>query len=846
MLHNDVAFIQRMTGPEFNDLFARLLVLSFFAIFGSHAQFTINQRRNAEAAMRISEEKYRTIIESIEDGYYEVNTEGLLTFCNSALTMITGHSKQEILNSPIETFLGHDNAAKLLNTFELLSQKKSEINELNWSVPREDGSNRYLETSISLIINSKGEHAGFRGLLRDVTKRKLAEAMYQEKLAAEAASKSKSEFLANMSHEIRTPLNSIIGLVELTLDTDLSAEQREDLSVVSAAAYSLLSLINDILDFSKIEAGKLELEAIPFNIRDFIGESLKIIAAKAHEKGLELAYRVQKDIPDIVKGDPSRLRQIILNLVGNAVKFTEKGEIVLTAEFEPSGGSPYHLLFSVKDTGIGIPREKHESVFGAFAQADGSTTRKYGGTGLGLAVSSQLVRLMNGRIWVESPVAINHITSAGDTAGPGSTFFFSAHFAPPSPGKDVEWLQPAIDISPLTVLVVDDNQSSREIIAEMLESWQITHTGAATVKEAQTLILASVSTGQPFDLILVDSEMPVRDGLSLIKWIKDHEAVHSKIIMMLTALTSRHQIDFDALNVQTYVIKPIRPSDLLGAIVSSFSQDVADPIQIETKSGGVPEAAGNALKILVAEDTGFNQKFIRRLLEKRGHRATIVTNGNEAVSSFSAGTYDLILMDVQMPEMDGFEATAKIRDIEKGRGGHIPIIALTAHAIKGDRERCLAAGMDGYVPKPISPDALFDAISALVPRTDTPQAEKEGIKLETQPAFDKKALLETFDGDQDFLKEIIDMFVADTPKMLKNIKAAIDAKDADALQRTAHALKGMLGNFQAETAVAKAYLLEKMGSNASFDNAQAVFDQLSDTITGLEGMLLDAAKGNER
>ena len=711
MLHNDVAFIQRMTGPEFNDLLARLLVLSFFAIFGSHAQFTINQRRNAEAAMRISEEKYRTIIESIEDGYYEVNPEGLLTFCNSALTIITGHSKQEILNSPIETFLGSDNAEKLLNTFELLSQKKSEINELNWSVAQADGSKRYLETSISLIINSKGEHTGFRGLLRDVTRRKLAEAMYQEKLAAEAASKSKSEFLANMSHEIRTPLNSIIGLVELTLDTDLSAEQREDLSVVSAAAYSLLSIINDILDFSKIEAGKLELEAIPFNIREFIGESLKIIAAKAHEKGLELSHRVQKDIPDIVKGDPSRLRQIILNLVGNAVKFTEKGEIVLTAEFEESGGNPYHLLFSVKDTGIGIPSEKHESIFGAFAQADGSTTRKYGGTGLGLAVSSQLVRLMNGRIWVESPVAMNHITSAGDTAGPGSAFFFSAHFAPPSLGKDVEGLQPGI------------------------------------------------------------------------------------------------------------------------------------PIQTKTKQEGTPEAAGNALRILVAEDTGFNQKFIRRLLEKRGHRATIVSNGNDAVDKFAAGTYDLILMDVQMPEIDGFEATAKIRDIEKKDGGHIPVIALTAHAMKGDRERCLAAGMDDYVPKPISPDALFNTIGALVPRTDTLETEKEAIKLETPPAFDKKALLEAFDGDQDFLKEIIEMFVADTPKMLKDIQAAIDAKDAVTLQRTAHALKGMVGNFQAETAVEKAYALEKMGQNAALEMAEPVFAELSNLVAELEKSLMDVAGG---
>jgi PAS domain S-box-containing protein len=712
MLNNDVGFFQRVIGPDFNDLLSRLLVLSFFAIFGSHAQYTINQRRIAEAAMRISEEKHRTIIENIDDGYYEVNSDGLLTFCNTALTKITGHPKQKMIGQKIKTFIGRENAAKLIQTFESLIQHKTEVNELDWFFTHPDGSKRYIETSLSPIKDSKGYITGFRGLLRDVTRRKLAEAMYQEKLAAEASTRAKSEFLANMSHEIRTPLNSIIGLVELTLETDLSAEQYDDLNVVNSAAYSLLSLINDILDFSKIEAGKLELEEVPFNLRDFIGESLRIIASKAHEKGLELAFRVNKDIPQTVVGDPARVRQVILNLVGNAVKFTEKGEIIVSVDFEKTDGNPYHLVFAVKDTGIGIPREKQEYIFGAFAQADGSTTRKYGGTGLGLAVSSQLVELMNGRIWLESPVSMGHVTSSGDAAGPGSSFYFSIHFKPPA-----------------------------------------------------------------------------------------------------------------------HVEKP----------------ELMKQEQQEESDENIVPANQNRLRILVAEDTLFNQKFIRRLLERRNHQATVVQNGIEAVETFLNGTFDLILMDVQMPEMDGFAATARIREIEKEQGRHIPIIAMTAHAMKGDRERCLEAGMDDYVPKPISSDTLLNSIKKLVTPQDKTDTEENTMSQNpaTQPVIDMEELLKAFDNDRDFLKEVIDMFIEDYPKMLEEIEAAIHAEDGPTLQRTAHALKGMVGNFQIETAVQKAFDLEKMGANAVFDQATETLRKLSDEITAIEKMFKDMGKEDQ-
>ncbi len=841
MLAGGVSFWQRLYGPEFNDLFIRLLVLSFFAIFGSHAQYTINQRKAAEAAMRESEAKYRTIIESIEDGYYEVDADGLLTFGNESLSTIIGHPKTDMIGQPIQSFLEKETAAKVIEKFSALAHDPSLSNELEWSTAADDGSRRFFETAISLINGPQEQTAGFRGLLRDVTKRKRAEALYQEKLTAEAASRSKSEFLANMSHEIRTPLNSIIGLIELMLETELKSEQREDLDVVIAAAYSLLSLINDILDFSKIEAGKLELEEIPFNLRDFLGESLRIVAAKAHEKELELAYRVAGDVPETVVGDPARLRQVILNLVGNAIKFTEVGEIILSVEPEKIDGENYDLLTSVTDTGIGIPPEKHESIFGAFAQADGSTTRRFGGTGLGLAVSSQLVGLMGGRLWVESPVATPR-TDRSNTAFPGSSFRFRSRFhAPKNSGLEAEPLQKDIDLSTLRTLVVDDNKSNLGILMEMLAGWQMHSEGTTSMAQAQKLLAQATVSGNLFDLILVDSDMPVADGFSLVRWIKTQPEMTGKILMMLTSLRNRSQVDLNDLNVKAIITKPVRPSDLLDAIIGAVDAD--------NDIGKTPEAAPHptatikpgALNILVAEDTLFNQKFIRRLLDRWGHKATIVENGREACSAVSESHFDIVLMDVQMPEMDGFEATEKIREMENKTQTHVPIIAMTAHAMKGDRERCIEAGMDDYVPKPISSETLLNTINALVaqyPGGNAPEVEsRDGLAL-----FDRKALLQAFDNDWNFFMEVVDMFVADYPQMMMDIRKAISNADPSVLERTAHALKGMLGNFQVDASVQKAFTLERLGRDGSLENAEEIFDALADELARLEEMFVDMSQ----
>ncbi len=843
MLPNDISFSQRLIGPHFNDLLTRFLVLAFFAIFGSHAQFTINQRKIAEAAMRESEEKYRTIIESIEDGYYEFDTQGVLTFCNSSLVKILEQSQHDIIGKDIHSILTQENGQMLMQTFKAISHDETaQSNELDWSLKKMDGSEGYLETTISLIKDANGRIKGFRGFLRDITRRKLTEALYQEKLTAEAASRSKSEFLANMSHEIRTPLNSIIGLIELSLDSDLTPEQREDLNVVISAAYALLSLINDILDFSKIEAGKLELEAIPFNLKEFLGESLRIVATKAHEKNLELAYRVDPDVPETIVGDPSRVRQIVLNLIGNAVKFTEEGEIILVVGPETGGKDPYHLVFSVRDTGIGIPKKKQESIFGAFAQADGSTTRKYGGTGLGLAVSKQLVTLMDGRIWIESPVSSGQITSGGDTVGPGSAFHFTAHFKQPAIDSDTVSHKPNIDISGIKGLVVDDNLSNLEIIMEMMESWHMSPTGTTSPGEAKEILSEAQASGNPFGLVLIDSDMPEADGFSFAEWIRGQKKLDCKTILMITSLRDRRQMDMQDLNISSSITKPVRPSDLLDAIIRVVVQHGTSQEKEALALKSVQDQQMQPLKILVAEDTPFNQKFITRLLGRWGHTTIIVGDGRKAVAAISEDRYDLILMDVQMPEMDGFEATAIIRELEKQKGAHTPIIAMTAHAMKGDRERCLEAGMDDYVPKPISSEALLNAIRMLVPEHPESKKEKSPVIENAQPVFDKDALLKAFDNDWDFLKEVIDMFIADYPQMLKNINEAIQTKDAPALQRTGHALKGMLGNFQVETATKKAYDLEKMGAEENLEQAADIFTQLSTELDNLERIFLDLSK----
>jgi two-component system sensor histidine kinase/response regulator len=825
-ISHDFDFFYHLTGFNLNEIWTRLIVCCLFVIFGSHSQYTINKRKLVEQKLQKSEEKYRTILENIEDGYFEINRKGQITFFNRALCNILGYLSGEISEIDQTAIFNEQNSVRAYETIDDVYSTGKPASLFDLVITRKDGTLISTEASISPIRSRSNEPVGFKGVLRDVTERKKAEALKQEKKAAEAASEAKSNFLANMSHEIRTPLNAIIGMTELLVETELSDRQKEDLNIVLLSAHSLLTVINDILDFSKIEAGKLELEKTDFDIRSLVEESIKIMATKAHSKGLVLESWIDISVPIMVIGDPFRLRQVLLNLIGNAIKFTENGEITVKVSCTEKDEQSINLLFSVKDSGIGIAEEHLSEIFGAFEQADASTTRKFGGTGLGLALSSQIVEQMDGTISVKSNLH------------EGSTFSFNARFMLEKDTSRYMDTFSDVDFSDLNVMLTAVNESTRQVLSDTLDTLLgIPHFPTFDLSLAREELSASAASPNPYNLVLVDNDFPGHKLRDFIKFLGTLDPQPGIIIMI--PLTGKRIIpDPTELPGFSTITKPVFPMDLMDAILAVTDPDTADPDSRLTRAQPASDSwPSPSLKILAAEDTPFNQKFISRLLERWELNAVFVENGMEAVEKVNEQDFDIVLMDVQMPVMDGFEATRLIREKEKESGlPRIPIIAMTAYAMKGDKERCLESGMDGYVSKPISLELLKTEILKFSP--SIPQPERNVADNTHEISFDTGRLMQAFDNDAEFLKEAVGMFIEDYPPMIDSIRQALSAVDYDELRRTAHGLKGMLGNFQADEAVQKAFTLEAMGQDKECSSGQEVFTELVREVKKLEETLL--------
>ena len=796
------------------------------------------ERKQALDNLKIREEKYRRLIETTSIGYWQLGKDLVTTDVNQAVCRMTGYDEHEIIGRPPTDFLDQAGSEILREQYSKQTSSHYRKYELTWI--RKNGEKVYTALDTTLIYDEKNDIQSSFAFITDITPRvKAEEDLSKARDQAEQATRAKSEFLANMSHEIRTPINGVIGMAELMMDSSLDDQQQSYLKTISNEADALLGIINDVLDFSKIEAGKLELEEIPFNLYNTLENLASSLAIRAEKKGLELISYLAPDVPALVMGDPGRLRQILMNLVGNALKFTHEGEIFIKGEKFSQEQDKIFLKFSVKDTGIGIPKEKQVEIFESFSQADGSTTREYGGTGLGTTISKQLVELMGGEIGIESEPGI------------GSNFWFTVCFRLQHVADSPESKAFNVDLKDLKVLIVDDNPTNRYIFLRYLEFFGCLPVGAQNGEEALE-ILGEPDPGGNVDLILMDLQMPGMDGFGLARAIRENKDLDCIPIIILSSMgRAGDSLICREIGIQGYLSKPVRKNELkltIGSVLGLIEKPAEDKKEVVTRHS-IADEQRKMLWILLVEDYPTNQKIAEKNITQAGFNMVLAQNGKEAVNMFKTGKFDLILMDIQMPVMDGYEASQRIRELEKQMAGpgarknRIPIIAMTAHAVSGIRDKCFQAGMDDYISKPLRRQDLIAMADKwtiaktgknnILPSGDSKPPEIKNILCENEPIHFEKALKE-FEGDKDFLMEVLVEFIRKVGEQIPKIQQAVVSKDADTLRQEAHSIKGGSANLTADELSRAAGALEDMGKTNHFDGSTQAFEAFEKAYLSLK------------
>ena len=792
----------------------------------------VTERKHAEDARRLADERFRRLVNSSLIGIMVAELNGAILDANDAMLNLVGYSRDDVqagkfrwdIMTPEEHHSQDMRAIEMLHaTGSCTPWEKEFIHRLGHHVP--------VVIGVTMLPEEQGRCICF---VLDITERKRFERELREaKDTADAANQAKSLFLANMSHEVRSPMNAVIGLTELVLKSQLAPQQAEYLRLVLESAESLLGIINDILDFTKIEAGKMQLSVEPFWLRDCLVDAIRPFGLRAHQKGVELVYDVDASVPDAVLGDAGRLRQVLTNLVGNALKFTERGEIIVKVDAQEWGDRSTVLHFAVADTGIGISEDKMRTIFEAFEQADSSTTRQYGGTGLGLAIAERFVKLMGGRIWCESEINF------------GSTFHFTARLTIAEPGQMPPQRRTASLPADFKILVVDDYAVNRRIVLEMLKNWGLSGEAVKSATEAFAKLKEARTAGSPYRLLLTDFNMPGVDGFTLVEQVQQEFGSDRPKIILLTSGEGSEESERRArLQIDAHLLKPIKQSDLFDAIAEVMGEAAA-PQQIGDQLPALPP-----LDVLLVEDSLVNQKLAVGVLSQFGHRVTVAGDGRQAVRITGEQEFDVILMDVQMPELDGLEATRQIRQREQQTGKHALIIAMTAHALSGDRERCLESGMDEYLSKPIRPRQLVETIAAVTGKAlivgptapqpvpaATPTSQPAGT-MESSLADWEVALAATA-GDKELLCELIDAYFLEHPRLQRELNDALERTDFQLLHRAAHTIKSSMRLFGATRPLELAFTLEQLGRTEQVDGAAQLRDNLHAELEKLHPVLLD-------